>query len=112
MEDYMEKAKEMYNESVIEHINTGCMYDERGQLITIAWHKDKAYFSDHSRGIEGVLNEDIKIEVGNVWQVIRRYLRNEYKHCDMEASWMFRVVDVKGTQFKDWSTEYKINTNF
>ena len=113
MEDYMEKAKEMYNESVIEHINTGCMYDEKGQVITIVWYKDKAFFSDWSRGIQGELEgPDLKIKVGNVWQVINRYLQNHYKHAPMEASWMFRVVDIKNTMFKDWSTEYKLNTMF
>ena len=88
----------------VKHINTGCFYDEHGQEITIVYEDGKTHFLDHSRMVDGTINEpDLK-----PMQVINKYLYSEYDHCSL--SWdVRREMRQKRREFNfvDYSGEYR-----
>jgi len=105
------KAEEKPTHTV-EHINTGCHYDENGQLITIVIRegKEDAWFNDHSRMITGTVNG-----IGlTATDVVQAYVQDRWEQgpCpvwvpeDIQSAYKWTYpADV--TIFTDWSNEYR-----
>jgi hypothetical protein len=69
----------MFNESIV--FNTGCRYDRRGQVISVAPYdagRGIYVMVDHSRGISYVYQFDFDINSASAleYAIMKRYLRN------------------------------------
>lgn len=93
------------------HINTGCYYTKEGQEITILNDPDNVkgpltHFIDHSRGVSGT----IKGTCNSNQIFFRAYLRNDYKHLEMDFTERNRIEEEYASglfTFIDVSTQYK-----
>lgn len=88
----------------IEHVNTGCLYEARGQLITILHGKDKTHFFDHSRMVDGTID---KVGLSAI-EVVGEYVKGNYGFIDLEPEVRVKAMRMYADgDFKDISTQYR-----
>ena len=89
----------------VEHINTGCLYEADGQKITIAHSGNESHFFDHSRMIDGTVEEGGL----SAMKVIHHYVKGNYTPIKMEPyslRYEFQKF-YKSADFKDVSPQYR-----
>ena len=97
-------------EGTIHKVNTGCHYGKAGQQITIAIREDRAFFFDHSRMVEGMV-EGTGLTVEDV---IKGYVRSTYSDDMYEHISSADRYEIRDTNygpdaaddFEDISAEY------
>ena len=97
------------NGRTIYRINTGALYDHRGNVITVVIDPQKgAYFCDHSRGVDGHLNKaGITLR-----HIMWAYLHSTYS--EGKPAWMSYEERAKvrkdnnlpAENFCDWSIQW------